>query len=204
MKVEIRADKSRMTIEGYVNVPGRNSRVIRGRRGPFIEQIVPGAFARALQRGDPVGLMFNHVQVLGSTDNPDELRLHEDNIGLYARAEVTDPKVIDDAVNKRLRGWSFGFIPISDKWDDEEPQHRSVEELELREVSILTKTPAYIATSIEARADEEVTIEYRMEDFEDDDITVLAEEKRAEENDPPADNPFELMKKKLELEKVRL
>ena len=204
MKVEIRADKSRMTIEGYVNVPGRNSRLLRGPRGPFIEQIVPGAFARALQRGDPVGLRFNHTQLLGSTDVPEELRLHEDNIGLYARAEVTDPKVIDEAVHKRLRGWSFGFIPLQDRWEDGEPQHRSIEELELREVSILTKTPAYIATSIEARADEEVTVEFRVADFEDDDITVLAEEQRAEETEQPADNPLELAKMKLELEKVRL
>jgi len=202
MKVEIRADKSRMTIEGYVNVPGRNSRLLRGPRGPFVEQIVPGAFARALQRGDPVGLMFNHVRALGSTDVPDELQLHEDNIGLYARAEVTDPQVIDEALNKRLRGWSFGFIPLQDRWEDGEPQHRSIEELELREVSILTKTPAYIATSIEARADEEVTVEFRVADFEDDDITVLDEEKR-EDPEPTAVNPLELKKKQLELEKVR-
>ena len=100
MKAEIRADRSQMTVEGYVNVTDRNSRTLLGPRGPFVERISPGTFGQALQRGDPVGLMFNHQRILGSTD--DCLELREDNIGLYAKATVTDPEVIEEAANGHL------------------------------------------------------------------------------------------------------
>jgi uncharacterized protein len=42
---------------------------------------------------------------------------------------------------------------------------RSVEEMYLAEVSILDKTPAYIATSIESRNGENALTETRTEDF---------------------------------------
>ena len=42
-------------------------------------------------------------------------------------------------------------------------RHRYVDELELREVSVLDKTPAYIATSIETRDDDEVLVEFRAD-----------------------------------------
>ena len=38
-----------------------------------------------------------------------------------------------------------------------------MDELELREVSILDKTPAYIATSIETRDDDEILVEFRAD-----------------------------------------
>lgn len=205
MKAEIRADRSQMTIEGYVNVTDRNSRTLMGPQGPFVERISPGTFGQAIQRGDTIGLMFNHQRLLGSTE--DVLQLKEDNIGLYARAVVTDPEVIGEAEDGHLRGWSFGFLPLADVWEDGDPPKRCVNELELREVSILTLTPAYIATSIEARGEDVVAIEYRI-DSDDLDIRVLdpEPEDRAEEGSespPETDNTLSLMKAKLELEKVR-
>ena len=38
-----------------------------------------------------------------------------------------------------------------------------MDELELREISILDKTPAYIATSIETRGEEEILVEFRAD-----------------------------------------
>ena len=91
IQVEIRANNTAV-ITGYVNVTGRESRVLRDVNGEFIELIKPGTFKHALEKSDSVGLMFNHKRPLGSTK--DNLELYEDNIGLYARALVSDPEVI--------------------------------------------------------------------------------------------------------------
>ena len=207
MKAEIRADKSQMTISGYVNVADRNSRTLMGPRGPFVERISPGTFGQAIQRGEPIGLMFNHQRMLGGTEEGN-LSVYEDNIGLYARATVTDPEVIEEAVQGNLRGWSFGFLPLADVWEDGDPPHRCINELELREVSILTLTPAYIATSIEARGEDVVAIEYRQAG-EDMEVTMMdpePEERAEEPTEPPEqkdDDKLSLLKAKLKLEKVR-
>lgn len=89
MRIEIRADS--VLIEGYVNAVARDSRPMRDRKTGkrFVEQIVPGVFERALRHNE-VQLYLNHdrSRVLGSTST--NLELHEDSIGLHARAEVTD------------------------------------------------------------------------------------------------------------------
>lgn len=161
MQVEIRADKKSMAIGGYVNVVGRDSRVLHDKTGPYVEQIMPGAFAKALAANSKVELRFNHQKVLES----DDMELREDNIGLKARAVVTDSDVIAAAERKELRGWSFGFVKLKDHWktDEDGTRRRYVDELELREISVLDKTPAYIATSIETRGENEVLIEFRAD-----------------------------------------
>lgn len=110
MRIEIRADS--VLIEGYVNAVARDSRPMRDRKTGkrFVEQIVPGVFERALRHNE-VQLYLNHdrSRVLGSTST--NLELHEDSIGLHARAEVTDPEVIDKAPQKeapRLVIWVPG------------------------------------------------------------------------------------------------
>ena len=90
MQVEIRADKKSMTVGGYVNVVGRDSRVLHDKTGPYVEQIMPGAFKKALAADSKVELRFNHKKILDSED----LELREDNIGLRAHAVVTDSEVI--------------------------------------------------------------------------------------------------------------
>ena len=102
---------------------------------------------------------------LGSIENGN-LELYEDNIGLRAIATVTDEQIIEKARNKELCGWSFGFVSEKDSWEEGESgvQKRSIEELELLEVSILDMTPAYVATSIETRGENTAMIEMRSEE----------------------------------------
>lgn len=161
MRIEIRADN--VVIEGYVNAVARDSRPIRDRKTGkrFVEQIVPGVFERALKRND-IDLLLNHdaTRVLGSTKT--NLTLTEDSIGLRARAEVTDPEIIQKAREKKLRGWSFGFIE-RDATEEELPnglQRRYVEDLVLKEVSIVDerRLPVYEGTSIETRASGEEVV----------------------------------------------
>ena len=164
-----------MEVRGYVNVVGRDSRVLRDKQGPYIEQITPGAFAKALASGDPVELRWDHRRTLGSTADGGALTLREDNIGLLAEAVVTDADVIAAAERKELRGWSFGFVKRRDRWktDEDGTRRRFVDELELREVSILDVTPAYIATSIETREDGEVLVEFRAEEPMEDGVVYI-------------------------------
>ena len=183
MQVEIRADRKSMVVRGYVNVVGRDSRVLHDKQGPYIEQIMPGAFAKALSAGAPVELRWDHKKTLGSTANQDELELREDNIGLRAHAVVTDEEVIAAADRKELRGWSFGFVKQKDHWkvDEEDTRRRFVYELELREVSILDKTPAYIATSIETREDGDILVEFRMDEPLEDSVDYIRQTERTVE-----------------------
>lgn len=68
------------------------------------------------------------------------LSLTEDSIGLKAEATVNDAELAEKARKKELRGWSFGFIKKKDRWEGENPRRRYLEDLELREVSILDVT----------------------------------------------------------------
>jgi len=166
MRIEIRSDS--VVLQGYVNVTARESRQLSSPRGPFVEEILPKTFERALSRGNNVDLLFNHDhnRKLGSTQTG-ELSLIEDQIGLRATAVVADEEIRAKAEKGELRGWSFGFQCVRDTWKALESgiQKRSVEDLNLFEVSILDKTPAYVATSIEKRGEtDSILTESRTEE----------------------------------------
>lgn len=166
MRIEIRSDS--VILDGYVNVTDRSSRILPSPKGRFKEVIVPKTFERALMKTSNVDLLFNHDKnrKLGSTQEGN-LELREDNVGLRAIATITDPDVMEKARKNELRGWSFGFQVLADTWSDEPDgiQKRAVSEMNLFEVSVLDKTPAYIATSVEMRGEEEMMCENRTEQF---------------------------------------
>lgn len=189
MQINIRADS--VEIEGYVNAIERDSKPLWSRMGQFIERICKGAFAKALQRNDDVKILLNHNpnRELGSTKQGN-LELTEDNIGLHARAIISDPDIIRKARNGELVGWSFGFYDRSViKRVIDGMLHRAVEDLDLDEVSILdkTKTPAYDGTLIMAR-DANGEMQFRAEPFIDE-VTTTEETPTVE--DTPADEKRE-------------
>lgn len=156
MQVTIRADS--VEIEGYVNSVERKSKKLWSRIGQFVERICKGAFSRALERNDDVKILLNHdpARMLGS-QKQGNLELHEDNIGLHARATITDPEVVEKAKAGDLVGWSFGFYDreVEQKRDEDGFPLRDVVDLDLEEVSILdnTTTPAYDGTLVSVRSD---------------------------------------------------
>lgn len=186
MKLEIRDDS--VTIEGYVNAIERNSKPIQSRLGKFIERICKGAFFDALKRNDDVHVLLNHdpERDLGSTKQGN-LELNEDNIGLYARAEIRDPEVINDARHGDLVGWSFGFydLDVDDSGTEDGMPLRKVRALDLREVSILNrkKSPAYDGTLIMARSDNDFQFigEDYIDDVECNDLSEKADVESANE-----------------------
>ena len=168
--MQVRVKEDSVEIEGYVNAIERDSKPLLSRVGQFIERICKGAFKKALKRNDDVHILLNHDwnRDLGSTKQGN-LELEEDNIGLKARATITDKEVIEKARNGELVGWSFGFQDreVENSIERGMP-HRAVKDLDLAEVSILDKrkTPAYDGTLIMARSEDE-PMHFRGEDFID-------------------------------------
>lgn len=181
MKIIIRSES--VIIEGYVNAVERNSKPLTERGVKFIERIGAGAFKRAISRAKDIRILLNHNRAkdLGGLSDGN-LELEEDNIGLKARAVITDPEVIQDAKNGDLVGWSFGFEDAPEgvkQLRDEESglPLRKVTDLILSEVSILNRkrSPAYVGTSVNVRDDgtEERTL--ISEDYIPEDIETIDE-----------------------------
>lgn len=201
MRIEIRDDG--IVIDGYVNAVERDSKVIHDRNGTFVERIRAGAFRRALERAERTGykvkVLLNHrYDRLLASAGDGRTDIKEDTIGLRCRCEIRDEEVIRKAKEKKLTGWSFGFIAVKDRWEDGEVRHREVRDMELKEVSILddTKRPAYAGTSIEVRGEDDL-IELRC--FEDD-VEICGEsgdgtsgksneENGGESGEEPGENP---------------
>ena len=182
--MEIRVREDSVEITGYVNAIERASKPLWSRVGQFIERICKGAFKKALKRNDDVHILLNHDwnRDLGSTKQGN-LELEEDNIGLKARAIITDKEVIEKARNGELVGWSFGFQDRDvENTIERGIPHRAVKDLDLAEVSILDKRkkPAYDGTLIMARDDIE-EIHFRGEDFIDE-VTIKEENAQKKEN----------------------
>ena len=154
MQIEVRSDGS-IEISGYVNAVDRYSKELYSERGKFIEKVKPETFNKALARADNIEMLLNHdVRCKLASTMSQTLELREDNIGLYAKAIIHDKTVIQEAKDGNLKGWSFGFRALSDKWEEEQPvARRTLEDIDLMEVSLLTIEPAYIATSVQVRAE---------------------------------------------------
>jgi HK97 family phage prohead protease len=172
MKIELRQGKA--VLDGYVNAVERDSAPMLDSEGnKFVERVRAGAFSKALRRANNVFMLLDHQdnRKLASISDKN-LTLYEDNVGLRAIAKVSDAEVIEKAKSGKLRGWSFGFIPIQESREkSSEGIRRILEDIDLIEVSLIDerKIPAYIGTSVEMRSspegEREVKVEYRGQDF---------------------------------------
>ncbi len=196
LQIEIRSSNEAV-ISGYVNAVERDSRIMPKGKGAtavrsFVERVRAGTFDKAIKRGTPIELRFNHDKIIGNTTS--NLELYEDNIGLYARAIISDTEVIEKAQRGELRGWSFGFIAEGETWDKEgELDRRTLEDIDLKEVSILDKTPAYFGTSVEVRGEESNVFETRG----------IAGNIKLIGKESPKANSLEIYEKELEILKER-
>lgn len=182
MKINIREDS--VEIDGYVNAVERLSKPLNSRIGKFRERIKAGAFQRAIERNDDIHVLLNHDidRDLGSTKQGN-LKLHEDNIGLRAKATITDADVIEKAKHGDLVGWSFGFSDRDvDTRDEDGMMTRDVKDLDLYEVSILdrSKVPAYDGTIIQARDANGAEVHLNTGEVMTDDKPEITEEKPVE------------------------
>lgn len=177
MKIEIR--ENGLNLEGYINVSERPSKPLRDSEGQFIEVVREGVMGRAIQRRN-IKLLFNHDlnRVLGDTNS--NLQLQEDSIGLRFRAFITDSEVIEKAKKGLLKGCSFGFRALKQSKENINGIcKRYLEDIELFEVSILDREPAYSGCLAEIRSLENEDLEVREIPLE---IQETTEEEIVEEN----------------------
>lgn len=216
MKITIRQDS--VVVEGYVNAVDRFSRpLFEGRLGRFVEKILPNVFKKAIARATNIEVLLNHDSTRKLADTASgTAKLVEDNVGLRATVQITDPEVVEKARAGKLRGWSFGFSEPQDetKTNSDGILERVIKALTLHEVSIIDDRamPAYFGTSIETRTLDGVAVETRTSD----DTEVETETADGGEDNPDtkndtrqtddsnADDEAEEEAKKAELETARL
>jgi uncharacterized protein len=153
-KIEVRSEEKGRQIGGYAAV--FNSLTdMSGYGGYFREQISPGAFSKAVS-GD-VRALFDHdpAHVLGRT-KAGTLRLTEDDHGLAVEIDLPDTQTARDLTASMERGdidgMSFGFRVTKQSWDEtQDPPIRTIQEVELLEVSVVT-FPAYTDTEVALRS----------------------------------------------------
>ena len=182
--MNIRVTDNKVEIDGYVNAVERLSKPLQDRLGKFVERVKVGAFKRALERADDVRILLNHdwdKDLGGISDG--NLELHEDAIGLHARATITDKDVVEQAKRGDLVGWSFGFVDRDvDTGEENGLTVRNVKDLDLYEVSLINREriPAYDGTLVAVRtADDKQAI--NIADIAESNIKVRVEEQPKEE-----------------------
>jgi HK97 family phage prohead protease len=142
-----------MSFTGYAAVFNSDSEPL-----PFIERIMPGAFAKSLRSRNNIRMYMNHdSSMLLATTRAKTLRLQEDSKGLLVDADLPDTSVGRDLSvlmqRKDVDSMSFGFTVPSggDSWSDDGMQ-RTLKQIRLFEVSVVTGFPAYAATSASVRS----------------------------------------------------
>lgn len=147
-----------VTISGYVNIIGNKSNPLwsQEKQHYFQEIIMRGAFKNAVSRAgiNNIGVYIDHKRPLAAYKI---LSLREDDKGLYARVSCSDPDIIAAAREKRLKGWSFGFTAVKDRWKEVNEMVnntpvkliRYLDEMQLQEISIIVNyKPCYPNTTI--------------------------------------------------------
>lgn len=159
MKIEIR--ENGLNLEGYINVSERPSKPLRDSEGQFIEVVREGVMGRAIQKRN-IKLLFNHNWNREIGDTNSNLQLQEDSIGLRFRAFITDSEVIEKAKKGLLKGCSFGFRALKQTKENVNGVcKRYLEDIDLFEVSLLDRSPAYSGCLAEIRSLEDEDLEVR-------------------------------------------
>ena len=196
--MNIRVTDNKVEIDGYVNAVERLSKPLQDRLGKFVERVKVGAFKRALERADDVRILLNHDwdRDLGGIKDGN-LELHEDAIGLHARATITDKEVVEQAKKGDLVGWSFGFVDRDVEQGEENGLTvRNVKDLDLYEVSLINreKIPAYDGTLVAVRTADNTT-SLNVADVIESDIKVRVDEEKPKEDNQSKEVDYTEIKK---------
>lgn len=149
ISLELRAKGRKL--EGYAATFNTEARI-----ADFIETIAPGAFRDSLAGGRDIIAMVDHDpgRVLGRTRSG-TLRLEENGNGLAFEIDMPATTLASDVLALAERGdiggMSFGFTVEKDgqRWQG---NRRTLQRINLAEISVVSAWPAYPATSVQARA----------------------------------------------------
>ncbi len=168
--MEIREQNGKLTIEGYINVTERKSKIMKDDKGKFVESIKQGCFKRALERNNNVLLLLNHDFSKKLGDTQTNLELREDDIGLKYNVETDNAELLDLYSKGQITGTSFGFNnAVGYRKQGNILDTREIKDLDLVEVSILggNHIPAYSGCSVEVRDLENNKLELETRELED-------------------------------------
>ena len=144
--LEVRA--TGRTLEGYAAVFDARATI-----ADFEEIIARGAFSASLLKGDKLALVDHDTAKLLARTRNGSLKLAEDSRGLHFEIALPKTSLADDiralAEAGSLGGASFGFMVERDRWSG---NLRTLEAVDLREISIVNAWPAYPQTSVSARS----------------------------------------------------
>lgn len=156
--MELRSDEGHPVLEGYAAVFNLATNL-----GQFDEVIVPGAFKRTLAASPDVRATIEHeggLTTIGRTRN-NTLLLAEDGKGLRVKIFPPDTQAGRDAMTlvrgKYVNQMSFAFrVPKGgDEWKAGKDGRslRTLKEVDLHDGDVaIVSYPAYVTTSVEARA----------------------------------------------------
>lgn len=145
--LELRAKGRRLS--GYAATFGTEARI-----NDFMETVSHGAFRKTLASGTDVLALVDHNahQVLARLRSGN-LHLMEDSRGLEFDLTVPDTSYGRDILELVTRGdaggMSFGFVAVEERWDGD---HRMLNSVDLREISVVSAFPAYANTIVQARS----------------------------------------------------
>ena len=122
---------------------------------PFTERIAQGAFTRTLKSRNDIRAYYNHNDelLLGST-RAKTLRIEDRSDGGYVEIDLPDTELgRSTAYHIRrgdITGMSFGFSTVRDEWSGD-GNERTLKEVRLHEVSVVSGVPAYPTTTASVR-----------------------------------------------------
>ena len=125
------------------------SKELRGKNGAFREVVPKETWQKAINEN--VKFYYNHKPYFELAEKV-ELRAEEDGVYIYATLKDSEKGLYDAVKDGLITGMSFGFRALKDSFKQVGNYlERTIEDMELFEVSILDKEPAYNNTMVEAR-----------------------------------------------------
>ena len=122
---------------------------------PFTERIAPGAFSRTLKSRNDVRAYYNHNdELLLGSSRAKTLRIEDRADGGYVEISLPETE-LGRSVAYHIRrgditGMSFGFSTVRDEWSND-GNERTLKEVRLHEVSVVSGVPAYPTTTASVR-----------------------------------------------------
>ena len=122
---------------------------------PFIERIAPGAFTRTLKSKNDIRAYYNHNdELLLGSSRAKTLRIDDRAEGGFVEIDLPDTELgRSTAYHIRrgdIQGMSFGFSTVRDAWSGDGAE-RTLNEVRLHEVSVVSGVPAYPTTTASVR-----------------------------------------------------
>ena len=122
---------------------------------PFTERIAQGAFTRTLKSRNDIRAYYNHNDelLLGST-RAKTLRIEDRPDGGYVEIDLPETELGRSTAyhirRSDITGMSFGFSTVRDDWSAD-GNERTLQEVRLHEVSVVSGVPAYPSTTASVR-----------------------------------------------------